>query len=245
MVFSVNLQILNHLSPISPLVTRSLFSKSVCFCFTNKFIVSFLRFHIQVISYDVCLSPSDSPLLVWSPLGPSTLLQMLTATNCWFREPEWGLCCPAVFSTPKPSKVSSPPRCFAPLLGSLLSPPWSQPAARRDRERSSPCAIWGGHGSRSLSQGSFIYIDKSLRQLRRSTLGCFQQRLGQSWICLVTCGSGWSPRTPRRTGEEKWKSWPTSWAGGMLSALNSQIPQKASKVGLSLGLQGRRDFPGG
>ena len=30
-----------------------------------------------------------------------------------------------------------------------------------------------------------------------------------------------------------------------MSALNSQISQKASKAGLSLSLQGRKDFPGG
>ena len=36
----------------------------------------FFRFHIEVISYDICLSLSDLFKLVWSSLGPSMLLQM-------------------------------------------------------------------------------------------------------------------------------------------------------------------------
>ena len=41
---------------VSPLVTISLFSISVRLCFAFKFIcIIFFRFHIQAISYDVCL----------------------------------------------------------------------------------------------------------------------------------------------------------------------------------------------
>ena len=37
--------------------------------------MSYFRFHIYVISYDICFSLSDLLSLVWESLGPSMLLQ--------------------------------------------------------------------------------------------------------------------------------------------------------------------------
>ena len=60
-----------------PLVTISLFSTFVTLCFVDKFICTiFFRFHIQTISYDICLFLFDLLHSVWQSLGPSMLLQM-------------------------------------------------------------------------------------------------------------------------------------------------------------------------
>ena len=70
--------------PAPPLVTLSLFSTSgTLLPFCRQFVCTpsssllFLRFHIQVISYDICLSVPDLFQSVWQYLGASVPLQMV------------------------------------------------------------------------------------------------------------------------------------------------------------------------
>jgi len=60
-----------HSSPCWQPQVCSLFCGSVCF--VDTFPVSYLKFHMWVVSYGICLSLSDFTV-VWWPLGPSGLL---------------------------------------------------------------------------------------------------------------------------------------------------------------------------
>ena len=48
----------------------------VCCFSVERYICVAFRFHVQMISYDICLPFPDLLHLVWSSLGPSMLLQM-------------------------------------------------------------------------------------------------------------------------------------------------------------------------
>ena len=63
-------------SPLTP-ITISFFLYLWLFLF-HKYVhmYHFLRFHLKVISYDICLSLSDWLHSVWQSLGPFMLLQM-------------------------------------------------------------------------------------------------------------------------------------------------------------------------
>ena len=59
-----------------PLEATILFFMSMSlFCFIYKFIMSYFIFHIEVVSYGICLSLSDLFHLVGQSLDPSILLQ--------------------------------------------------------------------------------------------------------------------------------------------------------------------------
>ena len=56
------------------------------FCFVNRLICTiffFFRFHILVISYDICLSLSNLLHSLWQYLGSPTLLQMTLFHSFW------------------------------------------------------------------------------------------------------------------------------------------------------------------
>ena len=73
---------LSHFVPAYPFplpVSSSPFSMSVSLLLSCPWVLQnpfFFRFHIYVLAYSICFSPSDLLHSVWQTLGPSTSLQI-------------------------------------------------------------------------------------------------------------------------------------------------------------------------